>query len=172
MKNGARLKSLSSNGALSWLHVPYNSFFGKQFTNQQIILLKSLILGSKITNISDLKCTQCKTNLDEFGHHALFCTHGGLMTTRHDAICDKIFEYCNMAKLDVKQEQRYDTDKDGNRFRIPGRPGDIKIVNYFSETVLPAGVKNRDVYVDVTVANIFADSYLAKAANMRGQLLL
>ena len=168
--NSARLKSLSTNGALSWLHVPYNNFYGRQFSNQQILLLKSLVLGAKITSKSNINCNLCGEKLDQFGYHALSCRFKGLMTIRHDAICDKMFSYCKMANLDVEQEKRYEQDVDGNKTRIEGRPGDIKINNYFTSTTLPDGVQHRHLYVDFTVANIYDKSYINKAAKQRAAI--
>ena len=46
--DSARLKCLSNNGSISWLHVPYDVHYGKQFTNREFILAKSLILGQII----------------------------------------------------------------------------------------------------------------------------
>ena len=82
-------------------------------------------------------------------------------------MCDKIFKFCKIANLDVQQEQRYESDGDGNKIRIQGRPGDIKINNYFTTTTLPKNVKHRNLYVDITVANIFAPTYLKRAAKKR-----
>ena len=75
-----------------------------------------------------------------------------------------------MANLDVQQEQRYEDDENGNKVRIEGRPGDIKINNYFTTSQLPRGVEHRHLYIDVTVANIFAKSYLSTAAKKRSAI--
>ena len=58
-----------------------------------MVLLKSLILGSKITNKKDLKCTLCGQQLDMYGHHALSCEMKNMITDRHDLLCDKLFSY-------------------------------------------------------------------------------
>ena len=57
-----------------------------------------------------------------------------------------------------------------NRVRIEGRPGDIKINNYYTETVLPKGIKDRDIYIDITVANICSSSYIKMASKKRGSI--
>ena len=165
--DSARLKSLSTNGALSWLKVPYNNIFGRQFTNQEMIILKSLVLGAKIVTTNS-KCNLCGKDLDLYGHHALSCTHKGLMTGRHDAICDKIFYYCKKAKMEVEQEKRYEDDGNGGKQRIQGRPGDLKIINFFTTSKLPDGCTHRNLYVDATVVNIYADTYIGKASVKRG----
>ena len=58
----------------------------------------------------------------------------GVKTKRHDAICDKFYDYCLLARLDVKKEQRYKDDGTGGKIRVQGRSGDIKIINYFTTT--------------------------------------
>ena len=89
------------------------------------------------------------------------------MTKRHDEICDKLYYFCQLAGLDVQQEQRYEIDVNNNKVRIEGRPGDIKINNYYTETTLPENMTDRDVYIDVTVANICADTYIKQASKKR-----
>ena len=44
--------------------------------------------------------------------------------------------------------------------RIKARPGDT----------LPKGYDSRDIYIDVTVANITADTYIDKASKKRGSI--
>ena len=153
------------------MNVPYNNAFGKRFSNQQFILCKTLYLGSKVTQKTQINCNVCKQqNIDQYGHHALSCTGDSLMTKRHDAICDKLFDFCKMADLDVEKEKRYEDDGQGNMVRIQGRPGDIKINNYYTNTTLPKGITNRDIYIDVTVANITCDTYIDKASKKRGAI--
>ena len=109
--NSARLKSQSVNGASKWMNVPYNNIFGKRFSNKQFILSKSLYLGSKITQNNQINCHVCKKQgIDQYGYHALSCPGDGLMTKRHDAICDKLFQFCEMANLEVEKEKRYEDD--------------------------------------------------------------
>ena len=169
--NSARLKSQSVNGASKWMNVPYNNAFGKRFSNKQFILSKSLYLGSKITQNNQINCNVCKKQgIDQYGYHALPCPRDGLMTKRHDAICDKLFQFCEMANLEVEKEKRYEDDGQGNMVRIQGHPGDIKIINYYTTTTLPKNVTNRDLYIDVTVANITDDTYIQKASKNVVQL--
>ena len=106
--------------------------------------------------------------MDKYGHHALSCPGKGLMTKRHDAICDKFYDYCVMAKLDVEKEQRYKDDGNNGKIRIQGRPGDIKIKNYFTASTIPRNSNHRDLYVDFSIVNIFADTYINKASKYRG----
>ena len=169
--NSARLKSQSTNGASKWMHVPYHSILGKKFSNQQFLLPKSLYLGAPITQKKMINCNVCnEKNIDQFGYHALSCPCDGLMTKRHDAICDKLFEYCEMADLKVEKEKRYESDQNGNMVRITCRPDDIKIYNYITTTVIPKGYDCRDIYIDVTVANITANTYIEKASKKRGAI--
>ena len=41
--------------------------------------------------------------------------------------------------MEVEQEKRYEDDGKGGKQRIEGRPGDIKIINFFTTTKLPNG---------------------------------
>ena len=45
-----------------------------------------------ITNKYELDCNECKDKIDCYGQNALSCP---------DAICDKIYEFCVMAKLGI-----------------------------------------------------------------------
>ena len=58
-RDSARLKSLSSNGSLSWLHVPFNMHYGVTFKNREFNILKNLMLGSKVTHKKNCKCKLC-----------------------------------------------------------------------------------------------------------------
>ena len=55
--------------------------------------------------------------------------------------------------MKVEKEKRYESDENGNMVRIKGRPGDIKIYDYITTTIIPKGYDSRDIYIDVTVAN-------------------
>ena len=90
------------------------------------------------------------------------------MTKRHDAICDKFYDYCVLAKLDVEKEQRYKDDPIHGKVRIEGRPGDIKINNYFTTAEKPKDAKHRNLYIDFAVCNIFAGTYIDIASKKRG----
>ena len=154
--DSARLKSLSNNGSLSWLHVPYNVHYGVEFSNNQFIILKSLILGSIVTNKKDNICRLCKCKMDQYGRHALSCPMKGMITLRHDSSCDKLFDYCQQAGYDVQKEQRYENN--------------IKINNYYTTANLPKDCKSRHLYIDLTFANILAPSYVKIAAKHRGKI--
>ena len=169
--DSARLKCTSSNGALAWLNVAYNDIFGRKFTNRESVLSKSLVLRSKITNILDYPCDCCMEKMDCYGYHALSCPAKGMITQRHDAICDKLFDFCIVAKLQVQKEQRYQDDGNGGKIRIHGHPGDIKIINYFSTSEKPKDAVGLDLYIDCTVVNIFADTYINTSSKKRGELI-
>ena len=131
------------------------------------MISKSLVTGAPITNKDGLQCNECKEQMDCHGYHAVSCTAKGLMTKRHDAICDKFYDFCVKAKLDVLKEQRYKDDGNGGKVRIEGRPGDIKINNYFTTTSKPKGAESRDLYIDFTVCNIFKSTYIDTESKKR-----
>ena len=141
-----------------------------EFANQESHLSKSFILGSPITNIIEEECELCEDKMDRFGYHVLSCPSKGLMTKRHDAICDKFYDYCVMAKLDVQKEQRYKDDPIMGKVRIQGRPGDIKINNYFTIAEKPKDAKQRNLHVDFAVVNIFSDAYIDTSSKKRWQM--
>ena len=49
---------------------------------------------------------------------------------------------------DVQQEQRYENDENGNKVRIQGRPGDVKINKFVTTADLPTKYDSRDMYYD------------------------
>ena len=72
--------------------------------------------------------------------------------------------------MDVQKEQRYQDDGNGGKIRKEGRPGDIKINNYFTTTSIPKDATHRDLYIDFTVGNIFANTYINTTSKKRGEL--
>ena len=119
------IKSQSTNDASKWMHVPYHSMLGKKFSNQQFLGSKSLYLGSPITQKKSINCSVCnEKGINQFEYHAFSCPGDGLMTKRHDAICDKLFEYCELADLKMEKEKRHEDDENGNMVRIQDRSGD------------------------------------------------
>ena len=68
----ARIKSISSNGASSWLDVVPNNMYGQQFSNMEYYVALSLYLGCDIIS-NDSVCNKCGQKVDKKGYHALHC---------------------------------------------------------------------------------------------------
>ena len=159
----ARIKCLSNNGALSWLNVPYNMNWSVEFTNQYLCLLLGLILGAPIVQ-NDYLCRGCDVVADKYGHHALSCPgrNGTQLFWRHDTLCDYLAQWMRQAHYEIEMEQRY-ISVDGRYQRSLERPGDIKVINFALQCDQP-----KDLYLDISVANIFAKSHLAVAQKRLG----
>ena len=152
----ARIKCLSNNGALSWLNVPYNMNWSVEFNNQQFYLLLCLVLGAPITS-NDYFCRGCEKVADKYGYHALSCVglDGKQLFRRHDSLCNYLAKWLRQARYRIEMEARY-LNKDGSWKRSLKRPGDIKILDFSLQAD-----EARDLYLDITVGNIFAPSHLA-----------
>ena len=152
----ARIKCLSNNGALSWLNVPYNMNWSVEFNNQQFYLLLCLVLGAAVTS-SDYFCRGCDKVADKYGYHALSCVglDGKQLFRRHDSLCNYLAKWLRQAHYRIEMEARY-SNQDGSWKRSLKRPGDIKILDFSLQAD-----EAKDLYLDITVGNIFAPSHLA-----------
>ena len=157
----ARIKSISNNGALSWLNVMYNFAIPRVLSNQQTFIALSLVAGLPIVTQDQIQCQKCGIVMDKMGYHCLHCVKSGYLFIRHDRICDVLFEYMKKAGFDVQKEARYhDTGK--GKVRILRRPGDILVNDWKFDD----GHTGK-MYFDITVGNIFCDTYINGAARKR-----
>ena len=155
----ARLLTLSCNGAMAWLNVPWNMYWSTQYDNKKFFTLIALILGAKLRDNKYI-CKACKEEVDEYGHHALHCKgiKNDNLIKRHDVLCDELARWFKRAGFNPIMEARYHNGK-----RLMERPGDIKIENLVIEDNDP-----MDIYLDITVGNIFAGSYIKMAQKRMG----
>ena len=160
----ARIKSIQTNGACSWMNIPYNNIYSIKFDNLSLQVLSNLIMGSK-QNFKDNHCNRCHKHMDQHGYHALSCPNGALTIIRHNKVRDVIFDYCIKAGYNATKEERYKMDEIDMKWKqVEGVPGDIKIENY------NLNGRNETVYFDVTIGNIFDDSYIKNTSKERGWL--
>ena len=154
----ARIRGLSTSGALAWLNVPYNFTWSRQLSNPQFFIALCLVTGARIFTKDRNVCRRCGMQMDAYGYHALSCTDGNLIIKRHDKLCDLLYNQLKRAGLKVKKKARYleKCDGNGNRIRRNQRPGDILISNWSFKDEEEIG----NYYIDITVGNIFCDSYL------------
>ena len=107
----ARITCLQNNGALTWLNIPYNTKWSVTYSNNQMYILLSLILGGLIWQHSSPKCLKCGKQMDLRGYHALSCPDGKGTKNRHDKLCDFLFSLIKRAGFDAVQEARYEYDE-------------------------------------------------------------
>ena len=69
-KDRARIKSLSVNGALSWMNIALNNNYGVKCSNLEFYVLLSLIFGCELIKNKSI-CKKCKKLIDNYGHHGL-----------------------------------------------------------------------------------------------------
>lgn len=152
----ARIRSLTCNGTLQWLNTP---IFQTKYNNQQWNIGLSLILGAPITN--QPTCTVCGAIMDPYGYHSLGCTKSGIPARRHNLIRDVLFKVAQEAGYNVAREVRAPNDT------TPGVPGDLLIARFdIPDKNDPSYVRVQDTWVDITFVNIFAPSWVPKAAKL------
>ena len=95
--------------------------------------------------------------MDKKGYHALHCKYGKQLILRHNIIRDEINKQLIKAGYITKIEQKYKYTDSNQCTRIDGVPGDIYVDSWDNES-------GGRAYFDVTVANIFAKSYVKKAS--------
>ena len=158
----ARIKSLSNNGAMSWLNVMYKWAVPRQLSNQQMFIALSLVSGLPIVSMNGRSCNYCGKPLDLFGHHCLSCISTKLVYRRHDEICNKLAGYLKDAGFKIQMEARYHM-VNGTKVRRHQRPGDIKILDwkFVDQNIIGS------IYFDVTVGNIFCSTYVRRASGKR-----
>ena len=170
----ARIYSISNSGAMSWTNVIYNWELPRRLSNQQMFIALSLVTGLPIFP-SKMKCLRCKNKMDIYGHHCLSCVDTDYLYKRHDRIVDILYNYVKLAGFTVFKEARYHC-VDGKWIRRHSRPGDIAIVdwqldNKDYEMDNGNGQQQDDndnkTYFDLTVGNIFCDSYIKKTSTER-----
>jgi hypothetical protein len=167
-RTNARMLSLGSSGALSFLHMPYNCHYGFKPTNIEFITAMKWVLGCKMTMNDKPSCNLCKKIIDPFGDHAVSCTEKGQLILKHNAFADALEIEMKRGGLDTKREIKYKSDDNGNfdKFNdVTGVPGDILVKNFN----LTSDGKESDMYYDVTIVNPIYKSYI-KDAQTFGQV--
>jgi hypothetical protein len=96
-----------------------------------------------------LKCPDCGSLQDKFGHHALSCRVGSVAIDKHNSIVRAIFSHMKQAKISCSMEA-FNPMSDSRQ-----RPGDIHMSDFDNF---------GDAFFDVSVINICADSYVTRAA--------
>ena len=154
----ARIKSISSNGASSWLDTVPNNLYGQKYSNLECYILLSVYLGSDIM-MTDAICNKCKQKVGKKAYHALYCQWEKYLTRTHNSIRNELNKWIKTAGLNTQIEQKYE-DIDNQKIKVKGIPGDIKIMQYDN-------MSGIDLYLDVVVGNVFAESYVKSAARER-----
>ncbi|KAL5516856.1 hypothetical protein EMCRGX_G002286 [Ephydatia muelleri] len=121
----ARLLSISSPHALSWLSVVPSKGLGLHLNPDQFQVAIKWWLGLNASGGS--LCSLCpNTVLDPLGHHASTCKHGGDAVFRHNRLRDVVAESCRLAHLSVKVEARNNLTPDHSHTR----PADVLVQNW------------------------------------------
>ena len=154
----ARLMATSDKFAGNYLNVIPNDAFGtKMLPNEfRMALLYRLgipLLDNPTTTHNKPRCINCAKPLDPWGDHALSCTFGGGLITRHDALRDIVFSTCSQAHYHPKKEIKH-LLKDSNK-----RPGDVFI---------PIWSRGRPAALDITVTSSMQPSTLLNASKKSG----
>ena len=101
--NKARLLSVSSPHAASWLSMPPCEHQGLYLEPSQFQVAVKWWLG--LDTSGDAQCALCpEKSLDPLGHHATTCKRGGDVVYRHNRLRDIVAESCHRAHLSVHLE--------------------------------------------------------------------
>ena len=149
----ARIKSISNNGATTWLDITPSNIYGKEFTNKQFIIIMSRYLGVPI-NTKPTICLKCGDECDIYGTHALHCKHKNHCIQRHNSLRNILKKYFEKAGYDCQIEEKMAENNN-----VKGVPGDLKVFNWDS--------KHESTYFDVSVINVNAKTYVSMAAKER-----
>ena len=91
--------------------------------------------------------------MDVFGDHALICSTGGDMITRHNNIRNLLYHICQAANLSPRLETK------SLSFNDQRRPGDVTIPNWCRGNLLA---------LDVTISSPLQSSLISQAAEEQG----
>eukprot|EP00731_Ephydatia_muelleri_P039251 Em1273g1a len=104
--NKARLLSVSSPHAASWLSVPPCERQGLHLDPSQFQVATKWWLGLDTSGGS--QCALCpEKSLDPLGHHATTCKCGGDVVFRHNRLRDIVAETCRRAHLGIHLEKSH-----------------------------------------------------------------
>ena len=98
----ARLLSVSSPHASAWLSVVPSPGLNLHLEPAEFQAAIQWWLGIGVAHCS--MCPHCPHSLDPRRHHALTCTHGGDVVTRHNRLHDVFAESCRQACIGVQVE--------------------------------------------------------------------
>ncbi len=144
----ALIHGRSCKGANFWLTVPPNVFNRTPFDPAAFRSLLNYYLGVPIIS-EERPCPDCGKILDIYGHHALSCRTAAGSIERHNGITLSLAQILKKANINYIYEAR-NPMKDNRQ-----RPGDILFHNFDVY---------GDAYLDVSVINICAKSYVKTAA--------
>ena len=123
--NKARLLSISSPHAASWLSMPPCERQGLHLEPSQFQVAVKWWLG--LDTSGDAQCALCpEKSLDPLGHHATTCKRGGDVVYRHNRLRDIVAESCRRAHLSVHLEVGHNLTPDHSNTR----PADILIPHW------------------------------------------
>ena len=120
--NKARLLSVSSAHAASWLSVPPCERQGLHLDPSQFQVAMKWWLG--LDTSGGTQCALCpEKSLDPLGHHATTCKCGGDVVFRHNRLRDIVAETCRRAHLSIHLEVGQNLSHDHSNTR----PADILV---------------------------------------------
>ncbi|KAL5505646.1 hypothetical protein EMCRGX_G007111 [Ephydatia muelleri] len=146
--NKARLLSVSSPHAASWLSMPPCERQGLHLEPSQFQVAVKWWLG--LDTSGDAQCALCpEKSFDPLCHHATTCKRGGDVVYRHNRLRDIVAESCRRAHLSVHLEVGHNltTDHSNTDILLPhwcmGKPAalDLSVTSPLNPlTLLEAGV--------------------------------
>ena len=103
LRDQARLRAVSSEGAGSWLTVVPSRGLNLVFAPNEFTSLLRFWLGMPVFD-AVYACPWCGTAQDTFGYHALTCKKTGLKILRHNALRDTCLSQCALGGIEAESE--------------------------------------------------------------------
>ena len=184
-RDQARVNACKLKGGAVWMHCPRHRFPNPQFT-----IAMNIFFGVSIAS-HPFACVKCGVHSDIKGTHSLSCPNGPNRIRRHNRVQRELAMIGAEAGFAVSIEQQFEDGSeldragilvadqqavaDGHEARVraryereaEGRPGDVKLEDYFTSD----GVADTAAYIDVTVVSPFVITAIDSAAGSLHDLL-
>ena len=148
MKQAIILNGRTCKGSNYWLTSPPDLRSRSIIDAAPFRLLLKYSIGMPLFD-GPLKCPDCGSLQDKFGHHALSCRVGSVSIDKHNSIVRAIYSQMKQARISCSMEA-FNPMNDSRQ-----RPGDIHMADFDNY---------GDAFFDISVINICADSYASRAS--------
>ena len=154
MADRARLLSVSAPHAASWLSVIPSPALGLHLEPNELQASIRWWLGLDTSGGS--RCPVCSEKaLDPLGHHAITCTHGGDVVTRHNMLRDVVANLFRQVHMGVTVEVGHGLTSDGSLTR----PADVLVARW---------VRGLPAALDITVTSPLTPAILVESCSTAG----
>ena len=159
LRDQARLRAVSSEGAGAWLNVVPSKALNLVFEPREFTSLLRFWLGMPVFE-AVCACPWCGVAQDRFGYHALTCKKTGLKVLRHNALREACLRHCELGGIEAEREAPG---------LFPGsseRPADVllRASPALSKLKLPDFSGSQSVCLDFAVTHTLQTNYINRAS--------